>query len=75
MLSLLLFDFAATGTISTSRKMNQRPEDPRKHGCGRAPAPVFSGFSKLFRDLLTIVLLTHHGIGIPTQPVKPQVIH
>jgi hypothetical protein len=34
--------------ISTSRKMNQRPKDPRKQGCGRTPAPLFSGFSKCF---------------------------
>jgi hypothetical protein len=41
--------------ISTSRKANHCPNDRRKQGCGRMPAPLFSGFFKLFRDLLIII--------------------
>jgi hypothetical protein len=45
--------------ISTSRKMNQRPKDPRKQGWGAyAPTLVF-GLFQVFRDLLNTV--KEHG--------------
>jgi hypothetical protein len=43
-----------TFIISTSRKVNKCPKNPRKQGYGRTPVPLFSGLYMLFRDLLII---------------------
>jgi steroid delta-isomerase-like uncharacterized protein len=36
-------------------------KNTRKKGCGRPPAPLFSGFSQLFQDLLNLVTFLLRG--------------
>jgi len=40
------------------------PKNPRKQGCGRTPAPLFSGLYKLFRDLLILFIISRFAVLI-----------